>query len=588
MKLKTSFFNCGLLKSNLKRFWPLYLAYFVVLLLAIPMSALNIPGEPGKVIIDSLSYYLDDISLIVTFITAISAAMCVYGFMYTQKTCGMVASLPLKRKTIFASSACSGIIPILIINLIVGLITAIPLINHPDSFALESLFIWFAVTSMHYIAFFGIASFIAVITGNTVALPVFYMVFNFLALGVESAIREIFSDFIYGFSNAMSKLSFEFLSPFSHMIGRKTLMSSYAVGPEFPVITGVSYPEWRIVIIYAAVGLAFLVASMFIFRKRKMENCGDIIAVPFLRPVFKYCVALCAAMANGILLRGIFGSYGILSIDAATYLVYLILGAFIGYFGSEMLLRKRFAVFKGNWLGFGLLVVFCAAFMWCCVTDYIGIGSSTPDLSEIGYVEISTARSSDLLYLEEPSSIANVVAMNNSIIKNKDTHINAGLDVGLFVSIDYHLKNGRIVSREYQISSDSQDYGLYKDILSSDEAKRYFITPDVAVAPEHIEYCCFGYYNSATGESTYLDLTPEQAADFFANGYTADIVAGNLNYYSAPAENLAYVEISFVGDENSSDNDLTHLYFRCYIDPECKNSLSWVLDNLGIDLTELF
>ncbi|MDO4816702.1 MAG: hypothetical protein Q4A83_08955 [Bacillota bacterium] len=588
MKLKTSFFNCGLLKSNLKRFWPLYLAYFVVLLLSIPMSAVSHPGVPGNVIVDSLRNYLDDFSLIVTFITAISAAMCVYGFMYTQKTCGMVASLPLKRKTIFASSACSGIIPILIINLIVGLITAIPLINHPDSYALESLCIWFAVTSMHYIAFFGIASIIAVITGSTVALPVFYIILNFLALGIESAIREIFSDFIYGYSNAMSKLSFEFLSPFSNMMGCKSLSCSYAVGSEVPVITGVYNPEWRTVVIYAAVGLAFLVASMFIFRKRKMENCGDIIAVPFLRPIFKYCVALCTAMANGILLRGIFGSFGILAIDAATYLVYIVLGAFIGYFGSEMLLRKRFTVFKGNWLGFALLLAFCAAFMWCCVTDYIGIGSSTPELGEIGYVEISTACGPDLLYLEDESSVTNVLDMNKSIIENKDTHINAGLEDSLYVSIDYHLNSGRIVSREYQLSLNSHDYELYKDILSSDEAKQYFTTPDVAVTADNISYCSFGYFNASTGESTYIDLTSQQAADFFTNGYTADVIAGNLNYYSIPDDNHAFVEIDFAVDENSVAGDTAHLYFHCYINPDCKYSLAWVLDNLGIDLIELF
>lgn len=585
MKLKTSFFNCGLLKSNLKRFWPLYLSYFAVLLLAIPMSALDNPGSPAQIIIDSLSRYLDNSSLIVTFITAISAAMCVYGFMYNQKTCGMIASLPLKRKTIFASAAGSGIIPILIINLIVGLITAIPMFKHPNDFALEALLIWFAVTSLHYIAFFGIASFIAVTTGSSVGLPVFYIVFNFIAIGIETAIRELFSYFIYGFSNTVGKLSFQFLSPFVHMFGRKTMVCNYAGDPGITDIVNVYYPEWRIVLIYAGVGVAFMVASMFIFRKRKMENCGDVIAVPFLRPVFKYSVALCAAMANALLLRSIFGTAGIISIDAGAYLAYLIIGAFIGYFGSEMLMRKRFGVFKGNWLGFALLSVFCAAFMWGCVTDYAGIGSSTPEIAEIGYIELNTAQSGEWLRLEEPTSIKNVIAMNKSIIENKDTHLNSGLSDSFPVCIDYHLKGGRIVSREYEISSGSKDFGLYQNILGSTEAKKFFTTPDVAITASHVSYSGFNCFNDTTGEAIYLELTAVQAVDFFRNGYTADINAGNLDFYTVPSGSYAYVEIQFTDDDGEAS---AHGSFCCYIYSDCEYSIQWALKNLNIDLTDLF
>ncbi len=588
MKLKTSFFNCGLFKSNLKRFWPLYTAYFIVLLLAIPMSvAASDMGSSADRIIETLRSYLDGISVVVTFLMAISTAMCVYGFMYSQRSCGMVASLPLKRRNIFATTAASGILPVLVINLIIGLMTAIPLFTDPDSVAVEALLIWFAVSSLHYITFFGLASIIAVITGNIVGLPVFYVIANFIVPAIESAIREISYAFLFGFTNSVQELRFEFLAPFQYLFTRNTMACEMSNAPDSPVITGVNYPEWHIVIAYAAAGAALMLAAMLIFRKRRMENCGDIIAVPFAKPIFKYGVAACFAMANGILLRSIFGVTEVGEIDAAMYSVYMIIGAFIGYFGSEMLMRKKFNVFKGNWLGYIILAVLCAAFVWACLTDFEGLESKIPDEETVDFVVIYTENYSDELVLEEESSVDAVLELNKSIIENKEQHLHTDAEDGVYVTIDYHLINGRIITREYCIDGKSQDYESYKQILDCEESLEYYITPDVPVSPEYISFGIFTYNNVKTGECSTIDLTPEQTVSFFTSAYSADIRAGRLSYHETDTDNYAYVEIQFFGIENVDDNYPDHLYFCCYISPECDSSIQWVKNNLNVDLKDM-
>jgi len=585
MKLKTSLFNWALVKSNFKRFWPLFLAYFAVLILALPMVALSGQGAYSTLIIDTIGDYLSITSLIVCFITAVSAAACVYGFMYNQKTCGMIASLPLKRKSIFVSSAASGVIPVLIINLLVAIITVLPLLRQYDALALEALLIWLAVTSLHYLTFFGIASIIAVITGSNVAFAVFYLIFNFLAVGVETALREIFSDFIYGFSDTVSALSFEFLSPAVHLANRTQLVIDTASSHDLRTITDVSFSCWRLTLIYAAVGIALTLAAKFIFRGRRMENCGDIIAIPSLRPIFKYGVALCTAMANGILLRAIIGVTGVLSVDVGMYVAYLIIGAFIGYFGSEMLLRKRFDVFRGNWTGFFILAAVCVIFMWCCKTDYAGIGSRVPEGREVSYVELGYDYAQDTLILREESSIEDTIKLSRSIIENKAAHLAAKGEISI-IRIDYYLESGRIISREYEIASDSEDFALFRSITSSAEAKEYLTTPAVEVAADNVEYGSLTYLSIATGEYTYLELSKEQTVDFFRNGYCADVYDGSIDFCTPRFDNYAYVEICF-GHSYSEGFYGLSTYILCPINLNCEHSLKWVADNLGIDLTEL-
>ena len=84
MKSKTSFFNMGLFKSSLKRFWPLWTAHFAVWFIILPVVVLinNISGTYFRnFTLELLDGIVGFPSVIFAFVMAILSAMAMYSFM---------------------------------------------------------------------------------------------------------------------------------------------------------------------------------------------------------------------------------------------------------------------------------------------------------------------------------------------------------------------------------------------------------------------------------------------------------------------------------------------------------------------------
>ena len=112
MKQKTSFFNWGLCRSWLKRCWPLWAAYLALWLFALPQSV-----PEARHYTDKLLYAVEvnrsivavGISMAQTSIfVGIIAAMVMYSYMYSSRTCGMMNALPMRRETVFTTAFITG------------------------------------------------------------------------------------------------------------------------------------------------------------------------------------------------------------------------------------------------------------------------------------------------------------------------------------------------------------------------------------------------------------------------------------------------------------------------------------------------
>ena len=587
MKSKTSFFNCGLFKSNLKRFWPVFAVYFAVLLLCMPMD-MHSYSVDGAAIAFTVRDYIEDLAYFINPLMALAVGMCVFGFMFNQRSCGMIASLPVKRGSVFATALISGIVPVLVINLVIALLSAIPLIGTPDDFGIKALVIWFAVTSMKYVFFLGFAAIVAVITGNVVAFPAFYVIFNFLAVGIESAVREILHVFVFGFTNNGNAIATEALSPIVKLAGLGGFATGNKYVGEYVKLVSFRFTEWGINLIYFGVGIAFMVLAILIYRRRKMENCGDVVAIPALRSIFRYGVAICFALCGAVLLGSIFDNG-----SAVSYVIYMAIGAFAGWFGAGMLLDKSLRVFRSNWGGFIIILVLCAAFIAGSVFDVFGVGGA-PDAEKIESVSVDAFFGMSTLVLTDEDSINAVIDLNESILENKDEHLNSDWGYVFYVGISYLLDNGQMTYREYPVSTSSADFDEFLAVISCDEAKEYYTTPGVPVIPENISYKLFSAYDYANYGSISIELTGEQAADFFLNAYTPDVMAGKVfGSYLHPEfldrrGDYANIEIQFIDSESSSNDIKKHMFINCPIIPGCENSIQWVKDNLGFDLDEIY
>lgn len=594
MKSKISFFNAGIFKSMLKRFWPLWTAYFAVWFMCLPLPLLvaRLQGvkESAVTVVTAAMKTSVEASVVSGFLMGILAAMAVFGFLYNSRSCGMIASTPVRREAVFCSAYLAGALPVLAANLFIAvlnwLFTLSSGIEGACIFKMNAIL--FAVNSMEFLIFFSIAAFIAMLTANIVALPVLYLIFNFVFLGMEYVVRMLYGMFIFGYSDHPDCV-LEFMSPLIYLFTR--------IGINVNISTGsaaVSLTNWSALLGYIIAAVVFSVTALLLYRKRRMESAGDVIAVNSLRPVFKFCVTACAALCFGLLFFVIISTlFTSLSMSMLVLSAGLIIGAFIGYFASEMLLKKSFHVFKGSWKGFVITAVLCIVFAFVCVTDLFDLSSQLPDADDIEAISCnSEGRGVDI---KNRSDIEALLKVNKAIIADRDKY--EGLDDTDFentgyVSIRYKLKDGRVICRGYTLLIDD-NYKAYYEVLSSENIVKDIFTPEVPVTVQNVYDASFEY-PSSTGEMNTISLTPEQAVDFYDNALMKDIESGAKKpLISETAETGnnddgfvtgSYVYIELVSTPDTANEEDTSDSLVIEIDADCTECIAWVKANLNIDL----
>lgn len=592
MKSKISFFNAGIFKSMLKRFWPLWTAYFAVWFMCLPLPLLvaRLQGvkESAVTVVTAAMKTSVEASVVSGFLMGILAAMAVFGFLYNSRSCGMIASTPVCREAVFCSAYLAGVLPVLAANLFIAvlnwLFTLSSGIEGACIFKMNAIL--FAVNSMEFLIFFSISAFIAMLTANIVALPALYLIFNFVFLGMEYVVRMLYGMFVFGY-NELPDCILEFMSPLIYLFTR--------IGINVNISTesaAVSLTNWSALLGYIIAAVVFSVTALLLYRKRRMESAGDVIAVKSLRPVFKFCVTACAALCFGLLFFVIISTlFTSLSMSMLVLSAGLIIGAFIGYFASEMLLKKSFHVFKGNWKGFVITIILCIVFAFVCVTDLFDLSSQLPDVDDIEMIVCN--REAGGYDVTERSDIEAILKVNKAIIDDRDKY--EGLDdtdyesVG-YVSLRYKLRDGRVICRGYTLLIDD-NYKAYYAALGSVNIVKSCFTPEIPVTVQNVYDASFEY-PSSTGEMNTISLTPEQAVDFYDNALMKDIENGakkpHIPEMSSTAgtdtpDSYVYIELvtapeAATGDETYDDSLVVD------IDADCTECIAWVKANLNIDL----
>lgn len=55
------------------------------------------------------------------------------------------------------------------------------------------------------------------------------------------------------------------------------------------------------------IGAALAAVALVLYRRRHLEGAGDVVTVRWVRPIFKYGMAFCFALALGLFLYQFFG-----------------------------------------------------------------------------------------------------------------------------------------------------------------------------------------------------------------------------------------------------------------------------------------
>lgn len=373
MRSVTSYFNRDLLRGALLRTWPLWAAYTLIWLFLLPVT-LFIHLSDRHIVYSrpTLSYELLNTGLssgvMMAAVFGIFFAMAMFAYLTSPRATNGMHAMPIRREGLFLTHYLAGlfcqVVTLLVSFALAALVTAA--FGVFDGYAVGTGLLLCVLLVLFFYSF-GVLCMVCV--GQILAGAVFYGILNFLFVGMEALLRSFAGNFLYGYDGRSSAFSTAPLSPLVEIVRSLSVVYVYddagtrfgtsyysmtydGIDPIGPI--GVRVFGLGTLAAYAAAGLVLAALALLLYRKRRSEMTGNTVAIGWLRPVFKYGVALCSAFSLGQLL-----SYFVFELTDSTYtagaligtIACMIFAGLIGYYAAEMLLKKSFRVFKTSWKG---------------------------------------------------------------------------------------------------------------------------------------------------------------------------------------------------------------------------------------------
>lgn len=501
---RTSSSQWVVFKAALKRLKWLSILYGVVLFLELPLllwmelgKQKTIQGDlwaeaANKIYLSPMLFH--PIQHFVNIAVPVIFGLIIFHYLHNDKASTFFHSLPIKRGSQYCQNLLAGLIliwlPILINGLLVyGVFAAFgvsegqwnnpqvfyslmdPVNNGPNNIPVgQMMAFWLFLNLLMTGLFYVFTVFVGMLTGNVLLQGALTFIGLFLPLGLYVLLKFNLWRLWYGFPRDINNREIEWLSP----------IFSYLNDQSFRLLFKAStWYMW-----YLAAAVLFGGLSIYLYKKRHAEAAGETLAAGWIRWVFKYGVAACAALTGGLYFSTLNeNSLGVL------YLGYFI-GAVLGYVIADMIAYKSFHFYK-RWKG---MLVFGAVFIVLLASvklDFYGYQKYVPGQDEVKEVSLSILNREGLPFNEGLSgedNIKKVRGLHQQIIRMEKENrtlekpsnrrrINGAFSpadqMSMIMSVDitYLLDSGGKIKRTYIIDINRYREFLYP-IFNSPEAKR--------------------------------------------------------------------------------------------------------------------
>lgn len=466
MNSKTLLFNKSVIKSDFKRFWWIAalntLSILTLFTLPYIYNVINYGGksEISTSYIFSAMYNSSSPSTVFSIIYAVILGVLLFSYLNSSKACACLHGLPVKRKTFFFSHLLSGAILIIapiIINFAIFMMFGINA-EVAKSFRINHLLIYSGLSLIYSFVGFSLAVVVTMITGNSVAAIIFTGIFAVLPVCAEAFVQFFCRQNIYGYNIASSKISeFIYVVP-SAMCEKPLNILKY--------------------IIFIA---AFLIIAMWLYKIRKLENNGEVVAFPILRYVFIYGVAICAGAAGYGYLSSIFNNRNILL---------LIPFGIIGIIIAEMIVKKSLRITRV----YKPVILFCVAvglLKLAFVADLTGYERRIPKPGDIESASVSLVGINENYgyytfdgkrvindtdnKITDPDVLEKALKLHTDLVENRNDKWDYSSEYNeLPMRFEYTLKNGKKLIRSYVANFNNNGDAMKELLVTNDMRKRFF------------------------------------------------------------------------------------------------------------------
>lgn len=424
MRLRTSSSKITILKKDLTRFAPVWLAWCAMFLIGAYLCY-DWPED----ITDTYSPFLALFNL-ANLIYGFACAACLFGYLHDSRECHTVHAFPIRREQYFLIHIAAGLAMSVIPDLLFCL-AVIPACN-------GSVFVLFLDMQLQFLFYFGLAVLCMMLTGRRFGAGALYAMLNFLSLLIYAAVELLYIPCLPGV--VLNKTPFFYFCPiFMLSVRDHTLIQLWRFGADQAELQ-------PIYLAFAGVGVAMLAVSLLLYRRRALEKAGNFLAFRWLSPVFVLAVSVAFGCAAVFFFDYMFGSSSLFPIIAAVI---------IGYYAALMMLRHTVRVINLKSIG-GLAAVLVLLYGSLMATklDPLNLVEYVPEEDQVKTVSIleSESRSSDVYASSDPEVIRDIISLHAAI-----------LDSGSYESgicrfyLRYDLADGTHITRKYYIPQGQYD-----------------------------------------------------------------------------------------------------------------------------------
>ena len=587
MRSKTYLFSPGLSRNILSRFWPLWLVYLGLLLVQLPVAVSGYvsQGISARYTMECILQLAVDVAGY-AMLASVLSVMAAFSYLYSKRGCSLINSLPLRRETAFVTACLTGLLPLLLAEVLTWLIS-LGIFAGSETALPEYFNSWLLAALLSTLASYGFGVFCAMLTGHILVLPVLFLVLNVAVYVMESMVQMVLDMLVYGYEGGVS---ISRLSPLPYAGKALRVIADPASGSLEPEFTLLGMDSLAV---YAVAGVLLMCLALLLYRRRKMECVGDVVAIKSLEPVFKYCASIYAALGFGALLAGTMdNALGSGTLKSAVTALMLVIGAALGYYAAEMLLQKSLRVFRSRMRG--LFIVWAVLLLGVAVVEFdlTGYERRVPETEEIQ----SVALINDGRVTEDAESIELTRKIHQTAIDNEEHNRQA--ESTSIIYIRYELKDGSSLGRSYWvdgslewIENGNSEFALCRELYMLPQNKELMMKAG-EIKAENVIFCDIEQLLPKSDEFSLnyeqLRLSPQQAEELYTQCIlpdTQDSMLGTRWFYMDEEAYETRSDTSlYIHVESGEGPEYGPYVFSVEITLDAERSIAWLEENLGIEV----
>lgn len=588
MRLKVSFCNKTILKTDITRYAPLWGGYTLMLAL-LTLMCIRAPEEnPEYAYAEMVRLFSARAGQMVPIngFYALVVVQALWGDLLTPRLCNSLHAMPVTRDGFFGAHLVSGVLFAIVPNVLVYSLAALMVPGEIAAAPLMTL----AAACLQYLFYLGAALVAVQLAGNRMGMVLAYGMLNFFSILVYWFCAQVFTPLTYGTEanvNWMANICptvvmyrGSYFIPLEHYLDTPTASIYYYDGMERGGL-------WVPAMVCALVGVGLIALAQFLYRRRKLESAGDLLAYPGLAPVF---LVMNTLMVAAFIHLGV----SLMDFEAVSQYFFLPLGLIVGYVSGLMLLRRTTRVFRKRLLlPLAGILVLCALTVCGIYTDVFKVIRRVPQENQVMSVTVEPVNGNygrKPLEVTDREKIQAILSYHRESLNGWQDQVRDALlqktgcwKPGAYfnVRLEYKLENGRTMARRYALRRDFYSSPEFMKVMSAPELSLGCTEAELREKIDRAEYVMYGMY--AQDEDGSYRTVDFEDRDGLCDAMMMDSREGTLLNYSFWDETYGTSQsVENLGDlsiQGGREDDYYYIWFP--INENTAHTLRWLVTHEG-------